>query len=164
MPSNLFIRYHDCLIKQLYETACSKARAMVVEVLNGVRRLQENYWMWDVVSRTFSIVERMGARFMSRDYVVSSDCTLCGICIEGCPTGNIYQKSNTIQFRNRCLFCLRCIYRCPEHAISPRLFKFFILKEGYDIDPIINDKTIQGNFINENTEGYYKRFQSYVKE
>jgi ferredoxin/flavodoxin len=164
MPSNIFFRYQDSLIKQLYETAGEKARVMVREILDGIIRLQENHWISDILSRMFSMVERVGARYMGKDYTVSNDCTLCGLCIDNCPTENIYKKNDMIQFRNRCLFCLRCIYNCPQQAISPRLFKGLILKEGYDIDPIINDQTIKGNFINENTKGYYKRFKFYLKE
>ena len=164
MPANVFISYPESLVKQLYDAACKKAKTMVEEILNGTRRLQENDWFLDIVSRAFSMLEGKGARYMGKDFRVSESCTLCGICIDNCPTGNIYRENTMIRFHSRCLLCLRCIYKCPENAISPRLFKFIVLKEGFNISSIISNGTIKGNFINENTKGFYKRFRSYLND
>lgn len=164
MPANVFISYPESLVKQLHDAACKKAKLMVEEILNGTRRLQENDWFLDIISRAFSMLEGEGARYMGKDFRVSESCTLCGICIDNCPIGNIYRENTMIRFHTRCLLCLRCIYKCPENAISPRLFKFIVLKDGFNISPIINDGTIKGDFINENTKGFYKRFRSYLDD
>ena len=45
-------------------------------------------------------------------------CTLCGACVELCPTFNIKIKDDKVIFGNDCEFCLRCFHRCPERAIQ----------------------------------------------
>jgi len=45
-------------------------------------------------------------------------CTLCGACVELCPTLNIKTEDNKVIFGNNCEFCLRCLHRCPENAIQ----------------------------------------------
>ncbi len=47
-------------------------------------------------------------------------CSKCAICLNICPTGNIFMKDFP-EFNNNCQFCLRCVSYCPEHAIKSRL-------------------------------------------
>jgi formate hydrogenlyase subunit 6/NADH:ubiquinone oxidoreductase subunit I len=61
-----------------------------------------------------------------------------------------------------CLACYRCVYRCPNRAISGRLYGFAIFKKGYDIRRIVDSEEIRGEFINENTKGYYRIFLRYL--
>jgi hypothetical protein len=35
---------------------------------------------------------------------------------------------------------MRCIYNCPEEAISPRISKFIPIKKGYSLSKYIKQK------------------------
>ncbi len=51
-------------------------------------------------------------------YIITADCTACGLCLEACPVeviseGEIYQIDGS-----HCLECGRCAEICPEDAIE----------------------------------------------
>lgn len=57
-------------------------------------------------------------RQISDRYTVSEHCTLCGSCIELCPTKNIYtDMQGKIAFGGKCIGCLGCYNRCEPRAI-----------------------------------------------
>jgi ferredoxin len=80
-------------------------------------------------------VEGFAARLFGLELRASNACTACNLCIEGCPENNI-RMDNASQpaFGTDCLMCLRCVYICPEDAISPRFLKFIPIKGGYLIE------------------------------
>jgi ferredoxin len=45
-------------------------------------------------------------------------CSLCGRCVRNCPAGNLFQSSQTVKARGRCVLCLRCYSFCPETAVA----------------------------------------------
>jgi ferredoxin/flavodoxin len=47
----------------------------------------------------------------------SADCTGCGLCAKKCPKQNIKLINHKPVFGHHCIFCLRCINRCPVNAI-----------------------------------------------
>ncbi|MFA6840730.1 MAG: EFR1 family ferrodoxin [Sphaerochaetaceae bacterium] len=63
------------------------------------------------------IPPRILATFSGR-FVVTEDCTKCGLCYRGCPAGNITMTENGPQFGHTCEGCMGCYHRCPEHAIA----------------------------------------------
>jgi len=74
------------------------------------------------------------------------------------------RRYDKITFGYNCVFCMRCIYACPQQAIAPRFGKFCVLKDGYDIRAIINDPNIEGDFVTEETKGFFKHFFKYVRD
>lgn len=44
-------------------------------------------------------------------------CILCGKCQRICPTANIEQTQNKVEFSDHCALCLRCYSQCPTSAI-----------------------------------------------
>jgi len=79
-------------------------------------------------------VEGAGGKLFGLELHANNDCTSCGICWSNCPERNIKQgKKGKPQFSYNCLMCMRCIYSCPEKAISPRFSKFIPIKGGYSI-------------------------------
>lgn len=49
-------------------------------------------------------------------YMISQDCTHCGICAKICPAGNI-TVTDTVMFNNQCEGCLGCVHMCPQNAM-----------------------------------------------
>jgi len=47
-------------------------------------------------------------------------CNGCGICAKVCPLENIEMK-NVPHFKDRCIFCLRCVSYCPQQAMSNKI-------------------------------------------
>lgn len=162
MPSNFIMLYNDELIKQLYTAAVLRASLFSEEILSGKVNLQKNGLIPRFITWFVSGTESMGAPHFAKDLEVRKSCNLCGVCIRNCPTNNISLKGDKITFGWNCVTCLRCVYRCPEKAISPRLYKYFLIRGGYDIQKVIDNPNIKGNYITENTKGYYRRFYDYL--
>jgi ferredoxin/flavodoxin len=162
MPANVGVRYDERLVKQLYEKAVEKAPRDAEEILAGQRRLQRNGFLLKLVTWLFSSGERRGARFFGRHLRVSEACTRCGQCARECPTGNIRLTDDGVRFDWNCTLCMHCIYTCPAQAITHPLFGFAILKGGYDIQPILDDVEVRGDFITEETRGYFAHLWDYL--
>lgn len=47
-------------------------------------------------------------------------CTLCGNCVNECPSGSIRVEDKAVRFKNSCIVCYRCWHVCPEDAVSIR--------------------------------------------
>jgi len=47
-------------------------------------------------------------------------CNACGLCAKLCPLGNIEIKT-VPEFKNKCVFCLRCVSYCPQQALSNKI-------------------------------------------
>lgn len=54
-----------------------------------------------------------------RGFSVEDSCIGCGLCVKGCPDGNMEMKDGKARFLrgNDCLRCMRCIACCPVDAI-----------------------------------------------
>ncbi len=163
MPANWAMKYADEFAKQLCYIATAKAEHMAGEILAGQSRdLRINpllRWMARLLSRG----EDWGARRFGKGLAITDACTDCDTCIDNCPTNNIHRENGRIAFGNECVWCMRCIYACPQQAIVPRSAKFCVLKDGYDIRTIINNPNLEGDFITEETRGFFRRFLEYVR-
>jgi len=50
-------------------------------------------------------------------YVVTDECTGCGLCERRCPAGNITIQEGKPVFHHHCEQCFGCYHVCPFHAI-----------------------------------------------
>ncbi len=162
MPANVVIKYHDSLIKQLYEVAVKRVKRATEEILLGKTNLQKNNLSLKIGTYLFSKAESNGASWFGKYLIASDLCNLCGKCIKECPTRNISKHNKNIIFGNKCTFCMRCVYNCPERAISNKYMNFFVIKKGYNILNVINDPKIKGNYITHKTKGFFKHFYKYI--
>jgi ferredoxin/flavodoxin len=162
MPSNWAMKYDDAFSKQLCHVAIAKAEHMAAEIMAGRSRdLRINpllQWMTHLLSRG----EDRGARRFGKGLTATDACTDCDTCIDNCPTANIRRENGQIAFGNACVWCMRCIYVCPQQAIVPRFAKFCVLKGGYDVRAIIANADLEGNFVTEETKGFFRHFLKYV--
>jgi ferredoxin len=164
MPANVLVRYHDQLIKQLYDTTVQRTKTMVTEILSHTSKIQKNTFFSTFLTAAFSSMENYGARFFGKNLSVSRSCDLCGICINNCPTQNMTIQKGQIRFHSKCTLCMRCIYRCPMNAISPRFLKFFVISPWYEIQKIVNNPAIKDIYISSKTKGFFRHFNRYFSE
>ncbi len=158
--SNWIIKFPDEITKELFKAAIHKVELMINEIINVKKRLLKAQTSVKIITGSIHFFEKLSVRFISKDYKVTRDCNLCGICIKKCPEKNIHQKKNKIKFGISCLWCMRCVYGCPKNAILHRLLSFCVVKGGYNPQSILNNPVTnnykQGGFIP-------KFFAEYVK-
>src|SRR5574340_935586 len=137
MPSNWLVAYDDRLNRQLVEAARERVEAAVQRILEGERRFTSNALPLRLLLKAVSCLEdRVGAKRFGSQLVTSAACTRCGKCVRDCPAGNIRLEEGGVRFGRSCLWCMRCIYSCPETAIHGRYLDLFILDGGYDLASI----------------------------
>jgi ferredoxin/flavodoxin len=134
MPANVFMRYRDSFISKLLEVAEKKIRKAGLEIMEDKIVLHRNPWWIRFSTWISSRMETAGSPMFGKDLRVNNDCTKCGLCMKICPKGNITaDKEGKPRFGWKCMICMRCIYKCPDNAISPFFFKFFKVKNFYKI-------------------------------
>lgn len=53
---------------------------------------------------------------------------------------------------------------CPKDAISMGLLNGFRVNGAYKFDKLLADDSVSGNFVNDKTIGYYKKFNKYYNK
>ncbi|NHJ48540.1 MAG: hypothetical protein FK733_12215 [Asgard group archaeon] len=162
MPANFLTPYKKEICKQLYNAAIPKTKQMANDLLEEKSRLRKDPYFLRLLFGWMYYFEKLGWKFIGKDFKVRKSCNLCKKCINTCPRDNIILKNNKIKFKMKCGGCYRCVYTCPENAIKGRLYNFCIFKDGYDIQSIIKDDKLKGEFITEKTRGYYRIFLKYL--
>ncbi len=133
ISSNWMVKFEDDIVKKLYETTRYKTGIMCEEVLNGQKRLLGTGPGFRLMMGLARMLSCGALRFMGKDLIAGSECSLCGYCIRNCPAGNIREKAGKIRFGSSCSSCMRCVYSCPKQAIHFRILKFFPVKGGYNL-------------------------------
>jgi len=141
MPSNVVIPTGDhgsaLLLRDLPDRIDQKSE----ELLAG----REKLWGYRPGARLLrwvtALEKRMAHRFGQAIYPEET-CTGCGWCARSCPRNNITMTGGRPVFDNSCVICMRCLYGCPEKALSLRKYDFFLLKEGFSLTAI--EKRMKG--------------------
>lgn len=163
MPSNWIVPTIDGLAIRLLEVLPDKIEKIINDLSNGdIRRTKGNF-----INRLLSNIgefEKYGARYCGKRIKANENCNGCGWCEKHCPRSNITVINSKPNFSNRCSLCLKCIYGCPQRALSPGIGKFIVLKQGYNLNAI--EKRIDGTkleSIQELAKGYlYKGIKEYL--
>ncbi len=163
MPSNVFVRYADPLIRRLLAAAESRTETVAGDVAAGTTRLRSPGPLARFLTRHLSRLETKGGKYFGRDLQASSACDLCGLCLRSCPTGNIRREGGKIVFGDRCIICMRCIYLCPRGAISPRLFRFFRLKRWYNLSALAASGREENGPRGKAGRGIWRFFRRYLE-
>jgi len=163
MPTNVLLQFKDNLNKQLYQFAQINMKNFAEDIMKRKVSLQRNNIILTLVSKLFSFMETIGARWLGKRMNVSDSCIKCFKCAKNCPTGNIIlvDNTNTITFDSSCNLCMRCIYECPTNAIHFKYFRFFEIKQGYNIKTIISNPNIKGDYLSSNTKGFFKHYADF---
>lgn len=136
MPLNCLSGMKKDEIKKILSELPEKVDQIYENITKNVKKKLKTTLKGKILSK-ISIFEKGFSKIFSKGYIVSEKCTLCNLCIENCPTENIYLKNNKIMFGFKCSLCLNCVYNCPEKAISQKMFPFMTIKGGYNIEELL---------------------------
>ncbi|PKN74072.1 MAG: hypothetical protein CVU50_00410 [Candidatus Cloacimonetes bacterium HGW-Cloacimonetes-3] len=130
MPANMASPAKPGKIARLAEAARIHSAETVADILSGTRKLLPDSTS-QRISTLFKRLETRGCRKGSRHWRVSSNCDLCGKCVQECPTSNITLVDGKLKFGDKCIFCLRCWWNCPSRAIDHPYAHAVLLKKPY---------------------------------
>ncbi len=132
MPSNFAVQADWNLNLGLLKTLPHKVQKIIADILSGKKEISTPKFL-DRCIAAIGKAEQIGARFFGVSIHATQYCNKCGLCIRNCPKKNIKLVNGLPKFGFHCMFCLRCIYHCPCKALRPRIMKFAILKDGFDL-------------------------------
>jgi ferredoxin/flavodoxin len=135
MPSNIFVVTNEQLAIQLLKVLPLKVENSIGEILAGTKRRRRKPLFTKILA-AISKLEKENASKFGRDLKANSNCTGCGWCARKCPRKNIKIVNGQPFFENRCVFCLRCVYGCPDKAIYSEHYGFLLIKEGLNLNKI----------------------------
>lgn len=142
LGSNWIVKFKDSVMRDLYRATKQKAAIMVEEIMKGKTRFLKTGFPLSVITGSIAFLHDNTVRFFGKDYRVSASCNHCGKCVRNCPTANIYEKNGRIKFKLSCLWCMRCLYGCPQNAIRHRLLSFCVVPGGYDIKKTLENPNL----------------------
>lgn len=134
MPLTFIMAFPEEMATKLVSESSEKVTSLV-------QQINEDRPSDPQVSRKARIIHRIGrlegsaAKLFGLELHATKKCVSCGLCGKGCPAQNIrYKRNNKPAFGLKCLMCLKCIYNCPQKAITPWTAKFIPIKEGYSLN------------------------------
>jgi len=137
MPLTFIMNFPDDLNLKLIAESEKKIADFCTQILDAETSEKKVLFKSKLVN-FIGKVETPAARLFGLELHASNDCTSCDTCWTNCPQHNIKQKNNgKPSFGFNCIMCMRCIYQCPEQAISPRMSKFIPIKGGYTLSKYI---------------------------
>ncbi len=136
MPSNFAIQARKQLNFDLINILPQKVNKIISDIMSGKKNLLKPK-LQDRLFSTLGKAEHFGASIFGLSIHPSRDCNQCGKCVRNCPKKNIQMKNGSPKFGFHCLWCMKCIYYCPRKALSPRILKFSVLKNGFDMNHMI---------------------------
>ena len=113
--------------------------AALVEDLLAEKKLRTNAPLIDRLGAQLGLLERsrFGQGAFGRHIRAESACNSCGWCARNCPRKNVSLETGIPVFGRRCVMCFRCLYGCPHKALVAGYASFFLIKEGYSFEKIL---------------------------
>jgi ferredoxin/flavodoxin len=165
MPSNWVKKTPDGLAIRLLEILPLKVKDIVDEILSG-KKHRTNPPRFDRILSRIGELEKKGAKRFGTKILANDNCNGCGWCERNCPANNISIVDGKPVFNGTCLLCLKCFYGCPNKALGPGKFKFFVIKDGYNLKAL--KKRMEGvkpEPVEELAKGYlWKGVRDYLLE
>ena len=161
MPYNIMFRYPPGLAKQMYLYSQQMAKVSAKKIASSEREFLHGN-PFSAIMCFLGKIEWFGAWFNGLFYKVNDrKCTDCGMCAKNCPAQNITKKNGRYHFGIHCTLCCRCTMHCPKDAISMGLLNCLRVNGAYEFEKLAEDEAVSGNYVNERTVGYYKKFHPY---
>lgn len=133
MPLTFIMDFPDELARKLIAESEEKIEDIGIALVDGRKTTLKPAFKSRLL-HFIGKVEQFASRLFGLELHANNSCNSCGICWNKCPENNIKCNSHgRPKFGFSCLMCMRCIYNCPQKAITPRFSKFLPIKNGYSI-------------------------------
>ena len=108
--------------KEIFNKAELKCRKLIDKVIQNKKWVMRR----DPITRLVAIIQRISLRMeidlARKMFEFDMDkCTLCGICVDNCPVGNLSieetEDKPRISYGPDCIVCMRCFNSCPQDTI-----------------------------------------------
>ena len=133
MPLTFIMKFPDEVARKLIAESEEKIDDICIALIDGRKTIIKPEFKSQLL-HFIGKVEQLASRLFGLELHADKNCNSCGICWSNCPENNIKCNSNgKPKFGFSCLMCMRCIYNCPQKAITPRFSKFIPIKNGYSI-------------------------------
>ena len=164
MPYNIMFRYKDEIAKQMYLYLDALTELFVKEIIAKDYEIIR-YKFWQKVLSLILRIEWIAPKVNAPLVGFNKQCTKCKKCILNCPTTALYiNKKNKIKIHaSMCAMCMRCTYNCPTNAIRFGIMNLWKVNGPFDYEKLAKDDSINANYINDNTKGYFRKFSNYFK-
>lgn len=136
MPSNFAIQADQQLNFDLIRVLPQKVKQIISDILSGKKNITRPK-LQDRFLFKLGKAEHFGASLFGATLHATNTCNQCGLCIRNCPKHNIRMVNKRLKFGFGCIWCMKCIYSCPRKALSPRVLKFTVLKDGFDMKKMV---------------------------
>ncbi len=135
MPCNVMVYTPEPVAEALLHMLPSKCDEAAQDLMQGITRSSKTPFVDKLFSKIGDLEKGYWGRIrFSEKLKVADTCISCGLCARSCPRENIDIIDGSPCFKNDCVMCLRCIYGCPNNAISAGYGAFLVLKEGFSLE------------------------------
>lgn len=90
---------------------------LVDDFLNGRENMEKVGVFLGMTEKLVAILAEKLLNAFGIKYSASEKCTGCSLCEKKCPRKNIKMTGDRPDFGKNCMFCMRCINKCPVNAI-----------------------------------------------
>lgn len=163
MPYNIMFDYPEALKKQMYLYLDKLTYLLALQLDNNETELIKYKLRYKVLSFFLRIEWIAGAVNSVFVHIKKDKCVRCDKCIKECPTNSVYlNKKGTIKIHpSTCCLCTKCAHDCPKDAITFGFMNLRKVNGKFMYQKLVNDKSINGNFVNDDTKGYFHLFNKY---
>ncbi len=125
MPNNFLLVLKDDKNIARIEKNLLKVEEYIKGILNGNGYIRKPNILSSIAFSVSSFVttklwKKKLAQKIMKFKIDKTKCNKCGICAMLCPMENIEIKDFP-QFKDNCIFCLRCVSYCPQQALSNKI-------------------------------------------
>jgi len=140
ISSNWLLDFEEDVTKKLFDVMRErKVPHIAYQIDKGIRRRHNrNFFREVLLGIVYFGEDKLGAPYFGRSLYANKKCTDCRLCEKRCPVGNISFESGKFKAGGKCLWCMKCVYSCPENAIHSRGLDFVQFKNGFNYRRTIN--------------------------
>lgn len=165
MPYNIMFNYKKEIQKQMYLNLESLTKMFALKINNQEFEKIKYKPLYELVSFLVRIERAAGPLNSKIAHVKKKKCIKCYKCVNECPTNSLYlNKKGEIKIKSSCCICTKCVHDCPVDAFNFGILNAWKVNGKFSYDKLVNDNSINGNYINKSTKGYFKHFKKYLKK